>query len=462
MEMIITNNLNLLSATESIKEIKEGNITVTELIQSHINRIKEIESQIKAWVYFNEEKVLSQTVAIDEKIKKGKKVGPLYGVPVGIKDIFNTVDMPTCIGSPIWEGFTPGNDARVVTYIRWADGIIPGKTVTAEFAVHYPGPTVNPHNFEYSPGTSSSGSAAAVASFMVPLALGTQTAGSTIRPASYCGIYGFKPSFGLIPRTGILKTLDTLDHVALFARTIGDISLLFEVLRVRGSNYPYICKLLDGPSKAKDRDTNLWKVAFIKGPGWEHAEKYAKEAILKYVAKLSNLKQVAVEEKDLPENFNKAHDTHELVYTKALSYYFREEYENHVDKISEMFRDMVEKGRKISIQKYYHGLEKQNEYIHMLDEFLSKYDIIINLSTGKEAPKGIYGRDIKDNCLIWTLCHVPSMNLPVFRSPNGLPFGAQIVSRRYRDYDLLDFSTYLEREGLLKDWREVVNTKQGD
>jgi len=447
-------DLNLLSATEAINKIKNKEISATEYNLACIKRIKEIEDVIKAWVYFDEEKALSQAKKVDDKINKNESIGKLYGMPVGVKDIFNTADMPTCMGSPIWQGFTPGNDARVVTYIRWADGVIPGKTVTAEFAVHYPGPTVNPHNYEYSPGTSSSGSAAAVASYMVPLALGTQTAGSTIRPASYCGIYGMKPSFGLIPRTGILKTLDTLDHVSFFSRSVDDLYLMFDILRVRGENYPFIQKYLDIPLEKGLIKKDNWNVAFVKTPVWEYAEKYAQEAILKYVTKLSDIKNILLEEISLPEDFTEAHNTHELIYTKALSYYFKEEYENHKDKISTLFCEMVEKGRKISIDKYLEGLNKQNDLIHKLDTFFEKYDFIITLSTAGEAPKGLYTRDKKDSCLIWTLCHVPVINLPVFKSPNNLPFGAQIIARRYNDYYLLEFTKFLEREGMLNPWQE--------
>ena len=204
---------NELTVTEAGEKVRSGELSAVEWCESCIAQVERCEADIHAWVQFEPELALRQAREIDEKRRAGTFDDPLWGAPFGVKDVFNTAELPTCMGSPIWEGFTPGNDARVVAHLRWAGGVMFGKTVTAEFAVHHPGPTVNPHNPDYSPGTSSSGSAAAVASMMVPLALGTQTAGSTIRPASYCGVYGFKPSFGVVPRTGILKTLDTLDHV---------------------------------------------------------------------------------------------------------------------------------------------------------------------------------------------------------------------------------------------------------
>ncbi|MEW5948518.1 MAG: amidase [Thermodesulfobacteriota bacterium] len=444
-----TKDLNCLTATEAIRAIGEGHISATEITKACIRQIESLEPVIRAWACFDPEKALIQARMVDEKIRSGKNTGILNGVPVGIKDIFNTVDMPTCMGSALWEGFTPGNDARVVSYIRWADGIIAGKTNTAEFAVHYPGPTVNPHNHEYSPGTSSSGSAAAVATCMVPAALGSQTAGSTIRPASYCGIYGFKPSFGLIPRTGILKTLDTLDHVTFFSRSVDDLHLMLDVLRVKGPNFPYVHKYIDLRKNAEHADDRLWKVGFVKTPAWSYAEEYAKRAIVDFVSRLEQQEEITVWSTDLPAEFDTAHDVHELIYTKALSYYFAEEYDNGREKISEIFCDMVERGRRIGTPDYMAGLENQNRLTRRLDQFLDDYDILITLSTAGQAPRGLHGRDKKDSCLIWTLCHVPAINLPVFESPQGLPFGAQIISKRYRDYDLLDFTKYLEREGLL-------------
>ena len=237
-----------LSAGEGTRRIRSRELSAVEWARSCAERVEELESGVGAWAYFDREKVLAQARCLDKKIAHGQTLGELCGVPIGIKDTFNTQDMPTSMGSPIWEGFRPGNDARVVFYLRQADGVIAGKTVTAEFAVHAPGKTVNPHAPGYSPGTSSSGSAAAVAAHMVPLALGTQSAGSIIRPASYCGVYGFKPSFGLVPRTGILKTTDTLDTVGVFARVPEDLNLLFEVIRVHGENFPVSHALLMDPA----------------------------------------------------------------------------------------------------------------------------------------------------------------------------------------------------------------------
>lgn len=443
---------NELTVTEAAEAIRQGRLSAAEWCRACIAHAERIEPGLHAWVHWDPEVALRQARAVDDQIAAGSFQGRLWGAPVGIKDVINTADFPTWMGSPIWEGFTPGNDARIVAHLKWEGGVIPGKTVTAEFAVHHPGPTVNPHNHAYSPGTSSSGSAVAVATGMVPLAVGTQTAGSTIRPASYCGVYGFKPSFGVIPRTGILKTLDTLDHVSFFARSPEDLALIFESGRVRGLNHPYIHEHID--SWTPEMLSLPARVALVRGPGWEHAEGYARDAILSMAQDWAQDTDVHLQEVELPAVFREAHATHEVVYTKALSYYFDDEYEKHRGKLSEVFRGMVEQGRRITTDQYWAALERQKMFGKTLGDFLKDYDFILNLSTSGHAPKGLFGRDKKDNCLIWTLCHAPAINLPVFRSPDGLPFGAQLVARRYEDRSLFHFIGLMRGKGRIPDWRE--------
>lgn len=437
------NSFFLLSAKEGIQKIKAGEITALDWMSSCASRIERIDENIHAWAYFNRDLALANAAAVDQKIKHSenlKACGSLAGVPIGIKDIFNTVDMPTCMGSPIWEGFTPGNDARTVFNLKQAGAVIAGKTVTAEFAVHTPGKTVNPHHSDYSPGTSSSGSAAAVASFMIPVALGTQTAGSIMRPASYCGVYGFKPSFGLIPRTGTLKTTDSLDTIGMFARTPDDLELVFETLRVRGEDYPMVHALVDAPSiKAKDK----WKIGVVSSSlwVWEKAAGYAKNKLSEFVNSLAQ-NGIEVEDLKLPADFNQAHEIHSVIYDKTLSYYFKEEFKQHT-LVSEIMYKIISHGQKISLDQYKDALDAQNRLSRLFDSLLENYDAILTLTTAGQAPK--WGKDdIPDSCLIWTLCGAPVVNLPAFKSPEGLPLGAQIVSRRYHDKNLLRLARHLE------------------
>ena len=221
----------MLSAADAAREIREGRLTSQELVQSCLERIRELEPKVQAWTFLDEEHALAQARAADERKANGEPIGPLHGVPVGVKDIFDTADMPTENGTVLHRGRTPRRDAAAVAMLRAAGAVVLGKTVTTECAYFSPGKTRNPHNPEHTPGGSSSGSAAAVGCGMVPVALGSQTAGSVIRPAAFCGVYGYKPTHGLIPRTGVLQLSRSLDHVGFFSRTVEDLALLAEVLQ---------------------------------------------------------------------------------------------------------------------------------------------------------------------------------------------------------------------------------------
>ncbi|MBP9853693.1 MAG: amidase [Candidatus Omnitrophica bacterium] len=437
-----------LTATQAISQINKGVLSSKALVQSCLDRIKETDPIVQAWVCLDADKGLEQA----EQIDRGPEKDILSGVPVGIKDIFNTHDFPTCMGSSIWKGFMPGNDARVVTNIKRAGGVVFGKTVTAEFAVHHPGPTKNPYSLDHIAGTSSTGSAVAVATGQVPLAIGTQTAGSTIRPASYVGIYGYKPSFGVVPRTGVLKTLDTLDHVTWFARCIEDLELMLDVCRVHGPNYPFVYENFD--LKAKPNKDRRWKVAFVKTHVWDQAESYTRDSMEKF-ADLLRSKGITVNEENIPEKLSRAHQVHQVIYQKALSYYFQEEYKNHKDQISPIMQEMIEQGQKISIQDYHAGLDQQNQLARCFTEHFQDYDIVLSHSTTGQAP--LIDVDEKpDPCLVWTLCRLPVIGVPVFKGPDGLPFGAQLVAKHYDDYSLLAFGRHLKDLGILKD-AEVAN-----
>ena len=442
-------NLRQLTATQIAAHLRARDFSATELTRACLDEIARLNPSIHAWIHVAPELALARAAESDRELAAGTGKA-LCGIPVGVKDIFNTADMPTQMGSPIWNGFTPGNDARAVYYLRMAGAVIPGKTVTAEFAVHAPGPTRNPHHFDHMPGTSSSGSAAAVAAGMVPLALGTQTAGSTIRPASYCGVYGFKPSFGLIPRTGMLKTTDSLDTVGVFGRSVDDLELLFEVTRVHGEDYPLSHEAFNDPAR-RNKGTRPWRVGVGTGPKSKNAEPYALQALEEFGRKVAGIPDVVVESVALPENFDTAHDVHATIYDRTLAYYFKDEFVAHT-LVSPIMYDIVQRGNQLNLDQYTTALEAQNKLAAELEEFLTnRFDVLIDLSTGGEAPLGLTSTDRLDHCLIYTLCGVPTISLPVFVGPTGLPFGAQIVSRRYNDYMLLNFARHLRSCGLLSD-----------
>jgi Asp-tRNA(Asn)/Glu-tRNA(Gln) amidotransferase A subunit family amidase len=436
----------LMGAAAAVRAIRAGELSAVELTGACLRAIERFEPDVLAWEVVEPARALVQAAEVDRRLARGEDVGPLAGVPVGVKDIFNTMDMPTQMGSPIWAGFTPGNDARVVHYLRMAGAVIPGKTVTAEFAVHTPGKTRNPHDPRYMTGTSSSGSAAAVAAYMVPLALGTQTAGSTIRPASYCGVYGFKPSFGLVPRTGMLKTTDSLDTVGGFARCAEDLRLLFDVVRVHGEDYPIASAALGDPSRQR-RGDRPWRIGVVQGPRWEHAEPYAREKLQSVADRLADA-GIVVEYVVPPAEIFRAHEVHATIYDKALAYYFREEFAQQT-LVSPVMYEIVERGNRIPPDRYRAALAEQAEIARSLDVFLADGpDALITLSTGGEPLLGLDSVDRPDSCLVWTLCGAPTVGIPAFAGPSGLPFGLQLVGRRYNDYLLLDLVEHLEEIGI--------------
>lgn len=435
------------SANEIARRVSSRDVSAVEVARDCVSRIERLDPGIHAWAHVAPEVVLKRAAEIDAQLAAGGEAGTLAGVPIGVKDIFNTTEMPTQMGSPIFAGFTPGNDARVVFDLRRCGALFPGKTVTAEFAVHTPGPTRNPHDPKHMPGTSSSGSAAAVAAGMVPVALGTQTAGSIIRPASYCGVYGFKPSFGLLPRTGMLKTTDSLDTVGYFARTALDLGALFEATRMRGLDYPVSNAALSDASR-QHKGARPWRIGVLtNAPKWSDGEPYAHAAFAAFVERLERAGQdVQVVRVALPEMFERAHDVHATIYDKALSYYFREEFDQHT-LISPIMYSIVERGRAVTLDAYKAALEAQSALAARFDTEIDACDAWLTLSTGGAAFEGLDRSDRPDSCLVWTLCGAPVVNLPVF-AHGHLPFGAQLVGRKYNDYRLLDLVSFLESHGL--------------
>src|SRR5919106_474664 len=269
-----------LSALEAARRIREGTLTSAELVEACLERIRAVEPTVQAWVFLDEKHALAQARAADEKKALGQPLGLLHGVPVGIKDIIDTADMPTENGTVLHKGRSPRKDAAVVAMLRAAGALILGKTVTTECAYFHPGKTRNPHNPDHTPGGSSSGSAAAVAASMVPLALGSQTNGSVIRPAAFCGVYGFKPTHGLIPRTGILELSRALDHVGVFARSLDDLALVMEELAGWDEGDP------DTRPRARIAFRELAAeepplepmFALVKTPYWDRLDKDARDA----------------------------------------------------------------------------------------------------------------------------------------------------------------------------------------
>jgi Asp-tRNA(Asn)/Glu-tRNA(Gln) amidotransferase A subunit family amidase len=445
-----------ITAREAVRKFKEGTLSILDYNKWFIQQTKAFNPEIHAWVNFKEDVWLCAAEAAEGQ-KEASHTG-LLGIPIGVKDIFNTRDFATSMGSSLWDGFTPGNDARVIYNIRFQQGIIAGKTVTAEFAVHAPNETRNPWNTAYSPGTSSSGSAAAVAAGMTPMALGTQTAGSIIRPASYCGVYGYKPTFGTIPRTGMLKTTDTLDAVGHFTRNIDDCRLLFDVIRVHGLDYPIVHRNLQDDAPVQQKNGKNWKVGAILDQHWtcEYQANYAREAFKNFLKEATNA-GIAISYPDqLPPFFNESHKTQKIIYHKALSYYFKKEFEAKT-LISDVMYEIVNEGKAISLDQYQEALAQQTVLANGMDQLFGDYDVLVTLSTAGTAPKFGTAIDPPDTCLVWSLCGLPVINIPLFMH-NGLPFGLQIIGRKYADYKLIAFANEMVENGLFPVFSTLATT----
>lgn len=426
---------------------RERRLSPVDVAQWCISAYQDQEPRFSAWECFDPQKLLQDAQLCAQRLEAGDPARPLEGIPVAVKDIFNTVAFPTQMGSPLWKGFTPGNDARAVFNLKRAGALVPGKTVTAEFAVHSLGKTLNPHSALVTPGTSSSGSAVAVATGMAPVALGTQTAGSIVRPASFCGVWGCKPSFGLVPRTGTLKTTDSLDSIGFFVGHAADLSTVLDALRVHGRNFPISHAALNDTARQSPPAGRPWRVAVVQPHVWEHVPGYASDALVAWCEGLRAAGKCDVDVVALPPQMERSHWVHETIYNRALAYYFKEEF-TKAELISPVMNRLITAGQQVSNAQYEAALEEQVVLARQMDAFFSEVDILVTLSTAGHAPERAQ-EELPDSALMWTLTHLAVVSAPAFVSPAGLPFGLQLAARRYNDPLLFAFIGELVAAGLL-------------
>ena len=434
-------DITLISAREAAEAIRAGRMTSEELVGACLERIAAIEDRIGAWAHLDADHALKQACEADLALREGKALGALHGVPVGVKDIFDTKDMPTEDGTVLHAGRQPAEDATAVALLREAGAIILGKTVTTELAVYAPGKTRNPHDPERTPGGSSSGSAAAVAASMAPLAIGTQSNGSVIRPASYCGIYGYKPSHGLISRHLVLQQSRPLDQVGVFARTIEDAALIAEQImafddrdpdtRLRAR--PNLIEMLAGEPPVQPR------LAFVKTPVWDQADTDTKEAFAELVAHLGE----NVGEVKLPDIFNDAVAQHRTIMEADLARSFEREYAHGKDKLSSILREMIERGQKVLAVDYNNAVSRIPVFNRALDSIFDWHDAILTPATTGVAPVGLESTGSPIFCTIWTLCGMPAITLPILQGSNDLPLGVQLVGAKGDDARLLRTARWL-------------------
>ncbi len=434
-------NLNQLSALDAASAIREGAISAEQLMAACLARVREVDGQVQAWAYLDADHALQRARARDDLRKEGVPTGPLHGVPVGIKDIIDTADMPTEDGTVLHAGRTPAADASLVSTLRAAGAVIMGKTVTTELATYAPGKTRNPHNPEHTPGGSSSGSAAVVAAGMAPLAVGTQTNGSVIRPAAYCGVYGFKPSYGLISRGGVLRQSRSLDQIGVFGRTLDDVALLAELLIGGDAADPDTAPRARMPlwETARQAPPLTPSIAFIKTPVWDRAERETHEAFAEAVAHLGD----RAEELELPVSAAQAWEWHRIVMQAEMAANFDAEWERGRERLSDSLREQLARGRAISALDYQKALARMSLVNEALGEIYASYDAILTPAATGTAPRGLDSTGDPAFCTLWTYCGMPALNLPLMRGANGLPLGVQLVGPRMGDARLLRTARWL-------------------
>jgi Asp-tRNA(Asn)/Glu-tRNA(Gln) amidotransferase A subunit family amidase len=415
-----------LSATEAARRIERGELTSEALVAACLERIAARDEEVHAWAFVDKAHALAQARALDRSPRRG----PLHGIPVGLKDIIDTAELPTEYNSPIYRGHRPRADAACVMALKAAGAVVLGKTATTEFANNYPAPTRNPHDLAHTPGGSSSGSGAAVADFMVPLALGTQTGGSVIRPAAFCGVAGIKPSFGSINRAGVKPVSESLDTIGVFARQVEDLALSLEALS--GKATPDW-----GSFSGKPR------IGLCRTPRWSLADTATQESLERAASRLLQA-GAQVRDFDMPSQSEQLFDRHKLVMgfesARALAW----EYASHPEKLSSNLKARLEEGAKVT-REAYDGMRVTAERCRRwLAEDMRELDFLLTPSAPGEAPASLASTGDPVFNRAWTLLGVPCITLPYGRGPKGLPLGVQLVGAFDGDAALLGWARWVE------------------
>ena len=426
MDVKVGRRLNELTATEIVAKIAAGEITCEAVTRDCIERIAARDEIVKAWVNFNPELALAQAHALDREPHRG----PLCGVPIGVKDVIDTFDMPTEMGSPIYREHRPIADAACVALLRRAGAVILGKTATCELAGMAPAATTNPHNATHTPGGSSSGSAAAVADFMVPAALGTQTGGSVLRPSSFCGVFGYKPTYNTFNKAGLNPAAESIDTTGWIGRSIEDIALLTAVLRI------------DEPQRLRSLSA-MPRVGLCRTELWDKAQPETRSAVENAGAALSKAGAI-IRDVTLPEAFAglpalaRGTINH---FERAACMAF--EWDNHRPALSPQMRRYIESGLNTSRADYIAAWRRVEQCRALLSQVFSDIDVLLAPCVPGEAPSGLASTGDPSMQAMWTALHTPTMTLPTHRGPNNLPVGIQLIAQRYEDDRLFAYARWI-------------------
>ncbi len=432
-----------LSAIELVKKLRTGDISSVELCNAYIKRIDKYEKDVKAWAFFDKKVLLEKAEEADDYRKSGKPTGVLHGLPVAVKDIVGTLDMPTECGTVFRKKMSSSQDAEVVNLLKTAGAIVMGKTETAELAYIHPGKTRNPHDYKRTPGGSSSGSAAAVAAHMTHLSIGSQTGGSIIRPASYCGVVGYKPSYGLISRSGVLKTSEKLDTMGVFGKTVEDVALLAKTLIKKDLYDPATIHFAADDMLEVCRKGPIFEPKFIfyKTDKWKNIDKESQKA---FEFLIKNFKK-NIEVFDTPSYFKDIPRYHQIIHETDLANNFQVYYKKDKNKLSQEMRDAIGRGMKYSAKEYTDAIDFMKQSYESYKEVFEDYHGVITPSSSGVADKGLTSTGSADFQKIWTYLGLPTISLPLLTGENNLPLGVQLVGDKLDDLRFLGTANWLEK-----------------
>jgi len=425
--------LHRLGLCDAAQAIRRGELSSEDLTRALLARIERHENTVQAFQWMDPQKALDLARRADRELKSGEKPGVLHGIPLGIKDIIATQGIPTTMGSPIYVGHMPAQSAALVLRAEAAGAFVLGKTVTTEFAYFTPGKTRNPWNPAHTPGGSSSGSAAAVAMGFLPGAVGTQTNGSMIRPAAFCGVVGYKPTSGFISLSGVHPFSPSLDQPGVFTRSVVDAACLATAFAEPETGIGCDVPVMVHPPR----------LAAVRSPVWHLADPYAQEHFLKMVARLRSAGAL-VEERELPPSFKDAHAVHRTVMTGEGARVFAELQGRDRARLSPRLNALIDEGRSVSDADLARGLERKDQFAKELDAFLSGFDGVVTPAALGEAPADLTQTGDPAFCTIWSLCGVPAVTIPAGRGPAGLPLGLQIAGPRRADGQVLAAAKWCE------------------
>ena len=433
----------MTSAKQLVELIRDGKVTSRTLVEQSFARIDETDAEIKAWAYLDREGALSRADEMDTIRESGRPLGPLHGVPVGLKDIIDTKTMPTECGTLLMAGRRPDDDAALVERLLEAGAVIIGKTVTTEFAFMYPSKTHNPHNLGHSPGGSSAGSAAAVAAGHVPITIGSQTNGSVIRPAAFCGTYGFKPTTGIISRCGLLSQSPVLDQVGVFASNLEDMGLICDVIGGYDADDPLSYprprpQMYDGAVSEPPIEPNF---VFFEMPYFNTLDDDARAGMMEVVDALGD----QVEIMDAEASFGGLVEAHQIIMEYQIAENLGWALEKDPAHVSPKIADSIKRGRRFSDAAFAEACEMRAQTIAYFSTFFRDYDAILTPSAPGPAPLFEEGTGNPIFSTIWTLCGLPCVTLPLLTTEAGLPMGVQLVGGAEEDDRLLRTANWMLR-----------------